>query len=463
MKKHFAKLLKNPLFICLILLITVCLAVGTVWAKYKTEIEIGTFDLSIEHHDQYYAVYSEDDNSLEFFYGVVPKKGTTSKTNKTVTATYYNNLTTSTSTTPEWRKIASQVKSVKFVNEFAPVSIKDWFVGFTNATSFDLTNLSTANASDISNLLKDCYALNTLMLGEKFGNSEQTFATLGIDKIITGFTKKSENDVTDYLSTNINLGTAETYTPVTYCYAIDSGGNLCIFQRRYVPNVGETLDNHVVSAVYSWRSGSGTTGYTTCEGGRKPQNTTYNWSKNAENAYTKVTVVDKIKPIKLDYWFKDFRVAETFDLTNLDTSDATTMAYMFYDSNKPTVFDLRHFDTSNVTNMSYMFAKCWALETVYLSSFDTSNVTNMTSMFDMRSDYGYTSKLKTIFVSTTFVTNKVTSSNNMFRLCNLLEGGKGTTLATIQELGVSAADSHKATYARIDKEGQQGYFTELTP
>ncbi len=458
MKKHFAKLLKNPLFICLTLLITVCLAVGTVWAKYKTEIEIGTFNLSIQHHDQYYAVYSKDDNSLEFFYGVVPKKGAISETKKTVTYTYYNNLDTPTSTTPEWRKIASQVESVKFVNEFAPVSIKGWFDGFTNAISFDLANLSTENASDISNLLKDCYALNTLKLGEKFGDSEQTFATLGIDKILTGFTKKSENDMTDYLSTTINLGTAETYTAVTYCYAIDSGGNLCIFQRRYVPNVGGTLDGYSVSAVYSWRSGNGKTGYTTCEGGRKPPNVKYNWSKEAENAYTKVTVVDKIKPEKLDYWFKDFRVAETFDLTKLDTSDATTMAYMFYDANKPTVFDLRHFNTSNVTDMSYMFAKCWNLETVYLSSFDTSNVTNMTSMFDMTSSSAppFNSSLVTIYVSDSFVTTKVESSNKMFTRCDKLVGGNKTTLE-------KTSNKVDKTYACIDKEGQQGYFTELTP
>ena len=43
--------------------------------------------------------------------------------------------------------------------------------------------------------------------------------------------------------------------------------------------------------------------------------------------------------------------------------------------------DLSGLDTSGVTDMSSMFSGCTLLQAVDLSSFDTSSVTNMSSMF----------------------------------------------------------------------------------
>ena len=85
------------------------------------------------------------------------------------------------------------------------------------------------------------------------------------------------------------------------------------------------------------------------------------------------------------------------------------------------MLDLSNWDISNVTNMSYMFNGCFNLTTIYTSNlFDTSNVS---------------------------------SSGGMFISCSKLVGGNGTTYTITHQ---------NATYARIDKAGQKGYFTEKT-
>lgn len=110
-----------------------------------------------------------------------------------------------------------------------------------------------------------------------------------------------------------------------------------------------------------------------------------------------------------------------------------------------TTIDASKLNTSKVINMQNMFAGS-QVTTLDLSNFDTSNVTDMYQMFYSCSN------LKTIYASDSFVTNKVTDSNYMFRDDTKLVGGAGTIY-----------DSTKTdkTYARIDgRSSNPGYFTK---
>ena len=160
--------------------------------------------------------------------------------------------------------------------------------------------------------------------------------------------------------------------------------------------------------------------------------------------------------------------ATALDVSNFDTSKVTNMSVMFYNT-KVTTLDVSSFDTSKVTDMSVMFNKSHAT-TLDLSNFNTSNVTDMNGMFseseattldlssfdtskvtDMSYMFIYASNLKTIYVSSKFVTTAVTSSTSMFSGCTKLIGGAGTKY-----------DSTKTdkTYARIDGgTSRPGYFT----
>ena len=97
--------------------------------------------------------------------------------------------------------------------------------------------------------------------------------------------------------------------------------------------------------------------------------------------------------------------------------------------------------------MSSFFCNCKNLKIVDLSSFSTENLISISSMFEECNN------LKTIYASNKFDLSNISStrSKNMFKGCMNLVGGNGST----QIFG--PVDK---TYAKIDKPGQIGYFTE---
>ncbi|MCR4889472.1 MAG: BspA family leucine-rich repeat surface protein [Ruminococcus sp.] len=168
----------------------------------------------------------------------------------------------------------------------------------------------------------------------------------------------------------------------------------------------------------------------------------------AENSVVTKVVAEKgaILPADCSTLFKDFRAYE-IDLTNADSSNVKTSTMnMFNGCKNLKTLKMGDFDTSKLLNTSGMFAYCESLTALDLTSFDTSNVNYMDGMF-----YNCTS-LKTITVSDKWTTSNVNRSSNMFTKCTSIVGGNGTVF-----------DSSKtnASYARIDKEGEKGYLTEV--
>lgn len=143
----------------------------------------------------------------------------------------------------------------------------------------------------------------------------------------------------------------------------------------------------------------------------------------------------------------------TLELQNLDTSNVEDMENMFFGCENLETLDISNFITAKVTTMSNMFQNCRKLIELNISNFNTSQVTNMSYMFCN------CSSLRSIYVSeyneTTgkgWTTKNVTDSDNMFTGATKLVGGNGT------KFNSSYID---ATYARIDKEGEPGYLTEI--
>ena len=160
---------------------------------------------------------------------------------------------------------------------------------------------------------------------------------------------------------------------------------------------------------------------------------------------------------------------KTLDLSNFDTSNVTEMWRMF-DGAQATKIVLSSFNTSNVTNMYQMFSKSY-VNNLDLSNFNTSKVTDMNRMFwstysttidvssfdtskvtDMNSMFYGGDNLETIYASSKFVTTAVSDSEVMFEGSTSLVGGAGT------KYNSSYTDK---TYARIDKSGTPGYFTDI--
>ena len=121
---------------------------------------------------------------------------------------------------------------------------------------------------------------------------------------------------------------------------------------------------------------------------------------------------------------------KTLDLSNLDTSQVTSMIEAFYQCSNLTSIDLTNVNTSKVTDMTLMFYSCGKLESVDLSGFDTSNVTNMDGMFDQCKG------LTSLDVSN-FDTSNVTLFERMFYGCNNLTSLDISNFDTSKLIGLS--------------------------
>ena len=200
--------------------------------------------------------------------------------------------------------------------------------------------------------------------------------------------------------------------------------------------------------------------------------TTVLWRTSVRRLVEHVEFETNVAPASTAYWFAMSKLTSIVALERLNTMNVTDMSSMF-EGAKITSLDLSTFDTSNVTDMSRMFNACSKLENVDLTSFDTSNVTDMSHMFNdtnietldlssfdtssvtnanaMFQKFGVTTRLKTIYASDNFVFTGAPLTQNVFIDTRLLVGGNGTTWANTRMTG---------TYARIDRAGSIGYFTE---
>ena len=146
--------------------------------------------------------------------------------------------------------------------------------------------------------------------------------------------------------------------------------------------------------------------------------------------------------------FHQFTVLENINTSEFNTSEVENMRGMFNKAYNLETLDLSNFDTSNVTTMQSVFNECKTLKELDLRSFDTSMVENMQAMFNNANN------LETIYVSNNFSTdNIIDTSAAMFLNNNKLVWGNWTKFS---------GEYSDSTYARIDKEWQQWYFTDAT-
>ncbi len=195
------------------------------------------------------------------------------------------------------------------------------------------------------------------------------------------------------------------------------------------------------------------------------------------------------EPEDIKYWFWCFcGVSKIQNMNALKSHKCTSIrsllkwAYFteFYDK-QGTLTNFVDFDTSNVTDMTDSFGN-WRNKTrnslSFGEHFDTSKVTTMNNMFGTKYNYGNIKVLDishfkatsltdvqsmfmgerlltTIYASDDFdLSNKpALSYTNLFNGCPVLVGGNGTAY--------SQSNPAKA-YARIDRPGTPGYFTEET-
>lgn len=132
--------------------------------------------------------------------------------------------------------------------------------------------------------------------------------------------------------------------------------------------------------------------------------------------------------------FRDCQGLTSVNLSELDTSETTTMESMFYACNSLQEINLNGINTSKVINMKYMFGNCYAISQLNLSMLDTSQVTDMSNMF-----YECMG-IEKIDMSKCITTN-LTNTKMMFYIFADEGGFRGK----INEIDISSMDFSKVT------------------
>ena len=265
------------------------------------------------------------------------------------------------------------------------------FYNCSALTSLNLSNFNTENVTYMSNMFYNCSALTTIFASDKFVTDLVTKST----DMFSGC--KNLIGAIGYDETNTNN---KDYANLVDGYFSPEGGF-----HAYAEFDGGT-------GTLTFRRGVSmpTGAYELNEGTNKP-----GW----------LTQTDYIKKVVFDASFANAR--------------PTSCYYWFCDCSKLTDIEgIENLNTENVTNMNSLFDRCSALTLLDLTNFNTAKVSDMSYMF-----MGC-SALTTIFVSDKFVTNQVTSSDNMFHMCINLIGAI--------EYDGSKSDHNYANY-------ETGYFT----
>ena len=171
------------------------------------------------------------------------------------------------------------------------------------------------------------------------------------------------------------------------------------------------------------------------------------------------------RPTSTARWFSSMsNLTDIEGITNLNTSNVTTMRSMFYGCSKLTSLDLSKFNTAKVETMYCMFTNCSSLTNLDLNNFNTAKVTNMHSMFYNCSSIEYigglyefnTSNVETMYCMfyncsnlteldlSNFNTAKVTTMEHLFSKC-----------ANLQWVDVSSFDTSNVT-------NMEAMFSECT-
>lgn len=111
-----------------------------------------------------FAVYSDDDQSLNFYKrSGVPAVGDTFE-GKKVTAVYTGIEEKPTTQYPQWKDKASKIKTAVVVdNGIKPVSTAHWFdAGYRNLATVAIAKLDTSSVTDMNSMFNDCYKLTSV-------------------------------------------------------------------------------------------------------------------------------------------------------------------------------------------------------------------------------------------------------------------------------------------------------------
>lgn len=354
-------------------------------------VEITVQDLSV--HVILYA-----DGELVFQEGGTPEAG------REVVATYDGIETWTGSSEAPWYSYHDSIQTVSFDTMVVPLSTASWFRDCSNLTVInDIGNLDTSKVTSMNMMFYGCSSLAELDV-----SGFNTSSVTSMNGMFTGCSGLKSLNVSGFDTTDVG----DMGSMFSNCSGL-TALNLSDFDTANVTNMNGMF--------------SGCTGL--------------------ETLNVSGFITENVRD--MSSMFYRCSSLTSLDLSSFYTGRVTNMNNMFQFCSALESVDVSTFDTSRVTDMNCMFANCTSLTELDLSSFATPNVRYMYSMFTQNS------QLKTIYASSSFVTDSVTDGSFMFEGCNSIVGGNGTRFSSVH------IDEE---YARVDdpNNGTPGYFTDKT-
>lgn len=263
-----------------------------------------------------FAIYSETDNSLDFYNRTsAPAVGSTFE-NKIVTKVY----TSISATTPAWKtdKNVGKIISSTIVDVVSPTKCANWYNGASLLTTLDLKKLDTSNVTDMNYMFGGCISLETIDVSN-FDTSKVT----NMRCMFYNCSNLKEIDVS-----NFNVSSVTNFEYVFYA----------------------CLQANIIG-IDKWNTSSGTS--------MKSM-----FYKCASTPHFDLSKWNTSKVTDMSWMFN--RGAGTIDFTGWDTSKVTDFTGMF-SASFFTYLDLSSFNVSSATTFNSMFFASTALKTILVS------------------------------------------------------------------------------------------------
>ena len=418
-----------------------------------------------------FAVYSADDQSLNFYKrSGIPAAGEQFE-GKTATAVYTGIETGNYSSDPvPWDNFLTNITSSQVVDEgIAPVSTSNWFDGCSSLTSVDLSKLDMSNVEEMAAMFKYCESLTTvgdLSNWDTSNVTDMSFLFFNCPSLTT------VGDLSNWDTSNVEemiyaFGDCRSLKTLE----LSSWDTSNVADMEYMFDGCSKLKKIALGADWKW---VGTEGcpeapsnsyiegadgkwYDTDGNGYAPADIP---SNKAMTYYASKDLLPKAFAVYSDddqslSFYKRSAVPAAGEQFNGKTATAVytgietdrygvvsqpwsgyvskiktatvvdaglqpkSTAFWFANCKSITQCDMSKLDTSSLTDASGMFFGCSSITTLDLSAWDTSKVTTMSGMFS------YCTSLTTLDLSGWDVSN-LTDASDMFRA--------SSSLATIGDL-----------------------------
>ena len=348
----------------------------------------------------------------------------------------------------------SNIVTITLGNEFGSDGLTDvsgMFENCGNLSSLDLVNLTTGEGvgtlTSISRMFSGCSSLTELDFGvfdtSKVEDWTEVFSGCALAEIIntdsldtssatnmtglfSGCEKLSDIDISGWNLDNVTTFNS-TFKGCSSLTALPTG----LYSTDKLIDLTDTFSgcSSITRVDFTAESNTGSTG-----DGQEGSGDT-----NTVNTSTKILVFDNVTSVA--GLFSDCTALEEVVLGDSFVCDkVTSMAGMFKGCSSLVTLDLKKLNPAGdkIENTSEMFMGCSVLQTIYVTDPDFNN------------GYGF------FYHTRSGQSKNITSSDNMFSGCTVLNGGNGTTVTGMSSS--DAANAYNATYACVDKNGQKGYF-----